>query len=712
MLLFALSKEGFTQFSPEEQNKINHLNQIINSSKSHDTSVAQSYIELIDILYQVNFDTISLISNKVVQLCENALNKKPSKKVSISLKNSKAQALNNIGYVYDNQGKIRQSLIYYHRSLKILEETGNMEGMATSLNNIGYIYESQERHEKALEYYLKSLKIEEEINNMEGVSGSLSNLGILYEELEEYEKAFQSHSQALKISEELDDKIGVARGLNNIGSYFEFQGEIDKAMNYYNKSLAIEEEINNVEGIITSQINIGRLYLHQKKMTLAKKYLSSSLKQSKLLGFPILIKNSTKLLYIIAEKQGNYKETFEMYQLYITMRDSINNEETYRATIQQSSKYEYEKQTAADSIVNAEAEKVHLANLAAETAKSEKNELEVKAQKKQKWFLYIGLGLVALFAIFMFNRFRVTQKQKNVIDEQKQLVEKQKSSVEQQKEQIELQHHQLEETHQEISDSIKYAERLQLAILPSKEDLKEGLKDSFVLFQPKDVVSGDFYWLQKVKNTVYFAAADCTGHGVPGAMVSVVCSNALNRSVKEFGLTQPNEILNKTRELVIETFARSGTNIKDGMDIALCAKNEHELHYSGANNPLWIVRKTVHLTETQKEEKSTMLGKEVSLIEYKANKQPIGLYEGMKDFEQVAVPTFEGDTLYIFTDGFADQFGGAKGKKFKYKPFKQLLLDINQQKMKTQEETIDNAFNSWKGGIEQLDDVCIIGVRV
>jgi serine phosphatase RsbU (regulator of sigma subunit) len=271
---------------------------------------------------------------------------------------------------------------------------------------------------------------------------------------------------------------------------------------------------------------------------------------------------------------------------------------------------------------------------------------------------------------------------------------------------------QLKEKSKEISDSINYAKRLQYAILPSLNAINEHIPHNFILFQPKDAVSGDFYWFEHKNNLNLIASADCTGHGVPGAMVSVVCSNALHRTVNEFGILEPSKILDKTRELVIETFTKSGESVKDGMDIALCVFSKNKVTFSGANNPLWIVRETNELSAEQLKNKSTYTISELSLIEFKADKQPIGLYEGMKPFTQTEIELKPNDMLYFFTDGFADQFGGKKGKKFKYIPFKKLLIEISPKPMNEQKEAINSAFNNWKGEIEQIDDVCVIGIKI
>jgi len=336
--------------------------------------------------------------------------------------------------------------------------------------------------------------------------------------------------------------------------------------------------------------------------------------------------------------------------------------------------------------------------------------------------LYLFIGLFSVFMYVRWKTLKMKKRQKELETEvklataeilsQKKIVELAHVETEKQKEEIEKQHEQLEEVHQEITDSITYAKRLQDAILPSVEEVNTGIDNNFIYFKPKDIVSGDFYWFEKAGDWTYIAAADCTGHGVPGALVSVVCSNALNRSLNEFKITDPSKILDKTRELVIKTFAKSGEGVKDGMDIALVAINGNDILFAGANNPLWVVRKTDLLTDEQKELKSSVVQDDYSLIEYKASKQPVGLYEGMTNFVQEKLTLVKGDVIYLFSDGFPDQFGGLKGKKFKYKPFKNLLISMSGKPMSEQKSEINGVFNDWKGDFEQIDDVCIIGVRV
>lgn len=313
---------------------------------------------------------------------------------------------------------------------------------------------------------------------------------------------------------------------------------------------------------------------------------------------------------------------------------------------------------------------------------------------KTWWFrtLLVMFGVLVLYAIYLW-RTAALREGKKILE--KTVVER-TAEVLHQKDEAEKQRTLVEKKQKEILDSITYAKRIQEAILPSEVVVKQYLSESFILYKPKDIVAGDFYWVERMEepNSVIFAAADCTGHGVPGAMVSVICNNALNRVLKEFKLIEPNEILNKTRELVIEQFEKSSDEVKDGMDISICVLNTYtnQLKWAGANNPLWIIR-------------------ENKLIETKPDKQPIGKYAERKPFTGHSIQLHKGDIIYIFTDGFADQFGGPKGKKFKIAAMRELLLRLHSKPMEEQKHEINAVFEEWKGDLDQVDDVCIIGVK-
>lgn len=325
------------------------------------------------------------------------------------------------------------------------------------------------------------------------------------------------------------------------------------------------------------------------------------------------------------------------------------------------------------------------------------------------WFIIL-MALLVIGVVYLIVRVRIrtlrrrSEMLEETVKERTSEVVEQKKEAERQKAEAEHQKEIVEEKQQEITDSITYAKRIQDAILPSDELIKQLLPESFVMYRPKDIVAGDFYWFEQInEEELIIAAADCTGHGVPGAMVSVVCNNAMNRTVREFGITDPGALLDKTKELVINQFEQSGERletttgetIRDGMDISICKIHltAGTISWAGANNPIWIIRND-------------------ELIEIKGNKQPVGKFEPSVPFVTHNFPIEQGDQFYLFSDGYADQFGGEKGKKFKSASLKKLLLSIHQQSISEQLEELEKNFDDWKSDYEQLDDVCVIGFRL
>jgi serine phosphatase RsbU (regulator of sigma subunit) len=325
------------------------------------------------------------------------------------------------------------------------------------------------------------------------------------------------------------------------------------------------------------------------------------------------------------------------------------------------------------------------------------------------WFSLILIVFVGLIIYLIFQkRMRILHKRSEVlekkVEERTSEVVEQKKEADQQRAEAEKQKEIVIEKQKEITDSIMYAKRIQDAIMPSEKVISEFLPESFVMYRPKDIVAGDFYWMEPLsQNEAILAVADCTGHGVPGAMVSVVCNNALNRSVREFNIKTPGELLDCTKELVIDQFEKSldvdGLKkervIKDGMDISLCLINKEAktMFWAGANNPIWIIR-------------------EGELIEIKGDKQPVGQFDPSTKFTTHEIEIQKGDRFYLFSDGYADQFGGEKGKKFKTSSLKKMILSIHLEPIKVQYQLLNDHFDKWKYDYEQLDDVCIIGFQV
>lgn len=379
-------------------------------------------------------------------------------------------------------------------------------------------------------------------------------------------------------------------------------------------------------------------------------------------------------LFHFYRAKNDYKNAVNYLIDFQVLKDSLDNRKARANIGEQALKYEFQKQQEQDKL--------------------EQQQKDFESQdklKKQKLFNYAMLVVVVFVGLMLFMAYRNIKQRKEAFKEislQKEEVEKQKAIV--------------ETKNKEIHDSINYAKRLQEAILPNNTYIQSHFNDSFIFYKPKDIVAGDFYFFEKHNDQLIIAAGDCTGHGVPGALVSVVCSNALTRSVKEFGLTEPGKILDKTRELVVETFERSQSDVKDGMDISLISVRSNKgkisdddtitISWAGANNPLWYI--------DNKE-----------LKEIKPHKQPIGKTDNPTQFPTHEITLRKGDTIYLITDGFADQFGGPKGKKFKYKHLQELILENSNISLDKQLSTIDESFTNWKGNLEQVDDVTLIALR-
>ena len=583
----------------------------------------------------------------------------------IGNKQAVASVSNNLGNVYRRQGNYAKAIDYQLKALKIREEIGKKKDISSSLNNIGGIYGDQGELTKSLDFFQRALKICEEIGYKKGTGSALNNMGEIYMKQQNYVKALELHMRSLKLKEESNDKRGIGFSLNNIGTIYEKLGEYEKALDFSTQSLRIREEIGDKLGIANCLNIIGRVHKQQGNLIQALDFQSKALSLAQSIDNLQLTRDIAQSLWKINQELGKDKIALDLLQLYVSSNDSLNNKENQKEVIRQEYKYNYEKEALADSIKNAEAQKVLDAQIEAQTA-------ELERERIQRFALYGGVVLLLVFGGFIFNRYKQSQSQKMVIQQQKEIVE---------------------EAHKEITDSIQYAKRIQNAILPPNKLVKQYLPNSFILYKPKDVVAGDFYWLEQKDGKILFAAADCTGHGVPGAMVSVVCNNGLNRSVREYGLTDPGKILDKTREIVISEFEKSEDDVQDGMDIALCTLAGNTLQYAGAHNPLWIIRNG-------------------EVLETKANKQPIGKYENLLPYTTHTIELQKGDSIYLFSDGYVDQFGGEKEKKFKSVAFKKLLLSIQEKTMEEQREFINQAFETWRGDLEQIDDVCVIGVSI
>lgn len=596
-----------------------------------------------------------------------------------------------IGYVYMDKHDYKTALTYYHKALDIAEEQESEGLKIIALTYLGQIYHKRSEYEKALEVYEKALDyfLENPEGNERNISIMYSNVANLYMKLDKEESAVVYFNRGLKLAEKQNDEKNISNISLSLAELYYKNEDYKKAEIYYLDAIKGYEVLDSYFHMMEAYLSIADLYYitnqFDKAYEFYKKTYDISLKTDDVSKQSL----ADKGLAMYYEHKQDYSKALSYYKSYMELNDSIQKLESENQMNELLTKYETEQKEL--EIANLEKEK---AMDEAEIAKERSKLVEQQAKSEQeKIFRYaLLIGIILLLAIVGYVWYAYNQKSKAnlIISEQKALVEEQKKQVEIQKEEI-------EDAHKEIKDSINYAKRIQTAILPPIQTVNEYLRDSFILYLPKDIVAGDFYWLEHKGENVFFAAADCTGHGVPGAMVSVICNNALNRSVREFGLEKPGEILDKTRDFVQMEFSKSEEAVSDGMDIALCGITQSEevnkITFAGANNPMWIVRNG-------------------EVIVVPADKQPVGKFENSKPYTTHEIDLKKGDSIYIFSDGYQDQFGGEKGKKFKSSNFKKLLIEINSLSMTEQRDILEKRYIEWRGDIEQIDDVCVIGFRI
>jgi serine phosphatase RsbU (regulator of sigma subunit)/Flp pilus assembly protein TadD len=579
-----------------------------------------------------------------------------------------AAAYNNIAGAYQSSGNIPSALENYFQALAIREALGTKSELPSTLVGIGVLYETQENFDKAMEYYKKSLKIGEESAGQIDMTVTYNNIAGIYNKKKEFEKAIEYYKKSKASAEGRNDKSNIAHALSNLGIVC-LQSDFNEALKYSLESLNISKEINEKFGIARSLISVGSVYRKLKEYKKSEDFLLEAVTIAKEINQKVFIKNSYEQLKMLYNEKGDYKNGIKYLELFMQAKDSLNNDANHKKILGSQFKYEYEKKALADSLKIAEDKKL--------------TSMQLKQEKTQRFALYGGLFLVVLFAGFMFNRFRVTQKQKNIIE----LKEKE----------TQIQKHIIEEKHKEITDSINYAERIQKSFIATKEILDENLNDYFVLFKPKDVVSGDFYWASKLNNGNFaLATADSTGHGVPGAIMSLLNITSLEKAIETE--IEPSQILNITRKIIVDRLKKDGSpeGGKDGMDCSITVYDfkKNKLIIAAANNPVWIVR-----------------GQDT--IDIKPDKMPVGKHDrDSVTFTQQEIELQKGDLVYTLTDGFPDQFGGEKGKKFMSKNLRELLSANAHLPMKEQKELLELTFKKWVGNLEQVDDVCLIGVRV
>jgi len=594
-----------------------------------------------------------------------------------------AESYNLKGIINRDQSNLKDALDNYLSALKLFEELKMPVKVAGIQNNIGLIYAEIKEYRTALAYYFKAEKINLAKKEKSRLAINYNNIATCYQKLNQFSSAQTYLQKSLLLRQEVADTVGMAMAYHNIGINHQLTDDKDSAIIFFNKSLSYLANMSENIGHAYNYLELGNTLLQQGKLKDAEKYLLSSLRiteNSELEGLKVEV---YKYLSVLYEKQNDFKKAFMYQNLYLASKENVESDESKNEILKKELEYDFAKRQ--------ELQRKDAENRQAVAA------AEIKSQKKLTTGAVIALIILSGLILIVFRSYNQKRKANDIISKQKEIVE---------------------HKNKEILDSINYAKYIQNALLPSDKVISDLEVDCFILFKPKDIVSGDFYWIHNNptsktnENEVYIAAVDCTGHGVPGALVSVVGNNGLNRCVKEFGIHDTGKILDKLSELVEETFEKSENELKDGMDISLLKiksdtaasadNNVVHIQWSGANNPIWIIKNTISSSGVENKE----------LIEIKADKQPVGKFEDRKLFTTNELTLKKGDRLYLFTDGYADQFGGPKGKKFKYRQLEELLLSTAHLDLEIQKQKLEDSFQDWKGNLEQVDDICIIGISI
>lgn len=579
-------------------------------------------------------------------------------------KRLEAQCWHNIGFASYLHGSFDVAVEGYINAIRIREEIRDTIALAWSENNLGLIYWRQKSRNDALKHFLNANDLFVLKDFKEGIAISGNNIGLIYEEQGDPDAALAYYKASYKVNCEIDHKSGIALTLNNIGGIFNIKHNNDSAEIYFLRALKINKEINNLEGLELNYRNLGDINKIKGDYKNALRYIDTSISVSKESKSPQGLIASYQSLSWVYEAQGDYKKALEAHRLYAKLNDSLNFGDQLA---NMEAKYGKEKSEKAIQLLKKE---------------KEISDLDLK---RKEWMIYSGIagGVLLLIIIGIVVRVNLQRRKTNVALGQKNV------EISKQKEIVELKQ-------KEIVSSIYYASRIQNALLTSENYFKTRLKDFFLLYKPKDIVSGDFYWALEHKGIFYLIVADCTGHGVPGAFMSLLNISVLNELIIERGILQPDIILNETRKEIIRSLNPEGGDVsKDGMDCILCAidlKN-NKMTYAGANNSFYLLRNN-------------------EIIISKTDKMPVGLTHNERPFTLHEIELKKNDQLYLVTDGYADQFGGAKGKKFKYKQLQQLILSNSDQSMTSQKELLNSEIEKWRGELEQVDDICIVGIKI
>ncbi len=661
------------------------LFKIIQSAKIQDTTKYYVYYDLGWEYIYSNTDSTFLFAQKAYTIAKKNRNKKNLPKV-----------LNLLGAYFQIKTQYTRAIDYYQESLKIGEELKDPNIMLIAYGNIGSLYIVLGQFQKALYYQLKSLAIAEKNNKKDHLASIYNNLCLIYNTFKDYKKSVEYGDKSFEIYKSINDKNGICSATGNIGNAYHGLMNYDKALSYHKICYNTATEINNTYEEVRSLLDIGKVYEAKKNYKEALKYLIKGKSAAEINKDNSILLGIYMGLYTCYKQLGDKDKALENFELYAKIneiiKENIQEEEVNKKVIQ----FEFNKKTVSDSLKNDAERKYKDIILKANIAQIDKDRI-------LKIVLTLGLLFFIGFGVLIFNRFRITSKQKIIIEAKNKQTEEQKLII--------------EEKQKEILDSINYAKRIQNALLDNFDSVNKFFSDAFILLKPKDIVSGDFYWLSKkiieqnisashstVEELFFIAVCDSTGHGVPGGFMSLLNTSYLSEAINEKSIYEPHKIFDYVRDRLINTISKNDQ--KDGFDGVLMCFNktfsyknkqllntEIKLSYAAAHNSPVLVRNN-------------------QLINLEKNKMPVGFGERKENFSLFTYPIHKNDIIYVFTDGYADQFGGPKGKKFLLKQLLDSLLTVSHLDLNQQSEKLNIILEDWKGNLSQVDDVLIIGIRI
>ena len=603
----------------------------------------------------------------------------------------KAEELNWIGVVYEGKADYEIAIEYYNKSYEINKKHNFTTGMSDNLSNIGMIYSNWGETDEAIKHFKEALEIDLLANKKRNIAIDYNNLGLCYVNVD-MEKSIYYHQTAISIDSSNNNYENIAKYINNIGLVYYRKGELQEAINQFELAVKISNSQKQKKNEAKFLQNISALYaLKLKNYKIAITKLDQSIEICEKNDFKDLLSSAYYIYYKIYLLKNDYKTALEFYKLRTATQDSIFDKDSKEALEHYRAKYETEKKEHEIEVLKKD-----------EIVKN----LQIKKQKTTIWFISLGLFLFIIFILIVYRAYKQKHKafetikfQKDEITEKNEELNQQNEEILTQRDEIEEQRNVLSNQHKQITDSIVYAEQIQKAIFPPKEFVNKILPNHFILNVPRDIVSGDFYWISEIDNKIIIAVADCTGHGVPGAFMSMLGTTFLTEIVVKDKILESGLILDRLKSQVVNALhQKKGEEYgsKDGMDISLCVIDytKNELQFSGAYNPLIIINNG-------------------DLTEIKGNKMPIGIYRYGKDnFETHNINIRKGSTIYMFSDGYQDQFGGEKNKKLGKRTFYNKLTEISSLPIKTQKNKLLELHNDWKNNGEQIDDILVVGIQL